>query len=61
MRVRYLYQFCCIFKKDAFHNVDALYERVRLTGSNIIYLNIVLNIKIEFIAYLTVKVVAYIT
>lgn len=44
MHVCILYQFCCIFKKDAFDNADVLYERIRLTGSNIS--NVVLNIKI---------------
>lgn len=41
--------------------MEALYESIRLTGSNIICLNIVLNIKIEFIAYLPMVVVADIT
>lgn len=40
--------------------MEALYERIRFTGINIIYLNIVLNIDIEFIVYLTMVVVAYI-
>lgn len=48
-------------KKDVFHNVEALYESIRFTGINIIYLNIVLNINIEFIVYLTMVVVAHIT
>jgi hypothetical protein len=60
MHVCYIFQFCCIFNKDAFDNVEALYEHIRFTGINIIYLNIVLNIDIEFIAYLTMVVVAYI-
>jgi len=41
--------------------VEALYESIRFTGINIIYLNIVLNINIEFIVYLTMVVVAHIT
>lgn len=54
--------FVAFKKKNAIDNEEGLYESVRLTGINIIYLNIVLNINIEFIVYLTtvVAVVAYI-
>jgi hypothetical protein len=61
IHVCYIFQFCCNFKKDAFDNEEALYESIRITGIDIINLNIVLNINIEFIVYLTMVVVTYIT
>lgn len=41
--------------------MEALYESIRFTGINIIYLYIVPNINIEFIVYVTMVVVAYTT